>query len=210
MKAEDALVDTKNKHGLSNLDQSIIKILSNEHPKTVKLLIKSVQLKNDVPEQKIMERILFLQDQGKIVLKDQLPLSFTLKDYMLSIHAYWYLLIVALAATTATLILANLERAPIIGGIFVYARYLFGSIFVLFLPGYSFIKALFPVKEIDNVERAALSIGMSLAIVAINALILNYTPWGISTTPITLSLLGLTLTLSTIAVVREHQTLSKK
>jgi len=84
------------------------------------------------------------------------------------------------------------------------------SVFVLFLPGYSFIKALFPVKEIDNVERIALSIGMSLAIVAINALILNYTPWGISTIPITLSLLGLTLTLSTAAVVREHQALSKK
>ena len=201
---------TKNTHDLSNLDQSIIEILSNEHPKTVKQLIKLVQLKNDIPEQQIMERVLLLQDQGKIVLRDQLPLSFTLKDYMLSVHAYWFLIIVALAATTATLILANLEHTPIIGSILVYARYLFGSIFVLFLPGYSFIKALFPVKEIDNVERAALSIGMSLAIVAINALILNYTPWGISTTPITLSLLGLTLTLSTVAVGREYQTLSKK
>jgi len=210
MTAENTLVRTKNNHGLSNLDESIIKILTNEHPKTVKQLIKLVQLKNDVPEQEITERILLLQDQGKIVLKDQLPLSFTLKDYVLSVHAYWYVIIVVLAATTATLILANLERAPVIGGILLYVRYFFGSIFVLFLPGYSFVKALFPVREIDNVERAALSIGMSLAIVAINALILNYTPWGISTIPITLSLLGITLILSTGAVVREHQTLSKK
>jgi hypothetical protein len=200
----------KNQHGLSKLDRSIIKILSNEHPKTVTQLIKLVQLKNDIPEQEIVERVLLLQDQGKIVLKDQLPLSFTLKDYILSVHAYWYLLIVAVAAVTTTLILANLEHTPIIGGILLYARYLLASVFVLFLPGYSFIKALFPVKEIDNVERIALSIGMSLAIVAINALILNYTPWGISTNPITLSLLGLTLTLSTAAVVREHQALSKK
>jgi hypothetical protein len=200
----------KNQHGLSKLDRSIIKILSNEHPKTVTQLIKLVQLKNDIPEQEIVERVLLLQDQGKIVLKDQLPLSFTLKDYILSVHAYWYLLIVAVAAVTTTLILANLEHTPIIGGILLYARYLLASVFVLFLPGYSFIKALFPVKEIDNVERIALSIGMSLAIVAINALILNYTPWGISTNPITLSLLGLTLTLSTTAVVREHQALSKK
>jgi hypothetical protein len=203
-------VHIKNQHGLSNLDRSIIKILSNEHPKTVAQLIKLVQLKNDMPEQEIVERVLLLKDQGKIVLKDQLPLSFTLKDYVLSVHAYWYLLIIAVAAVTATLILANLERTPIIGGILLYARYLLASVFVLFFPGYSFIKALFPVKEIDNVERIALSIGMSLAIVAINALILNYTPWGISTTPITLSLLGLTLTLSTAAVVREHQVLSKK
>lgn len=75
-----------------------------------------------MPEQEITERILLLQDQGKIVLRDQLPLSFTLKDYMLSFHAYWYLTIIVLAATTATLILANLERAPIIGGMLLYVR----------------------------------------------------------------------------------------
>jgi len=203
-------VRTKNQHGLSNVDKSIIEILSNENPKTVTQLIKLVQLKNDMPEQEIVKRVLLLQGQGKIVLKNQLPLSLTLKDYILSVHAYWYLLIVVAAAVTATLTLANLERTPIIGGIILYARYLLASVFVLFLPGYSFIKVLFPVKEIDNVERIALSIGMSLAIVATNALILNYTPGGISTTPTTLSLLGLTLTLSTVAVVREHQALSKK
>ena len=201
---------TKNQHGSSNLDKLIIKTLRDEQPKTVTQLIKLVQLKNNMPEQEIVERVLLLQDQGKIVLKDQLPLSFTLKDYILSVHAYWYLLIVAVMAVTATLILANLERTPIIGGIILYARYLLASVFVLFLPGYSFIKVLFPVKEIDIMERIALSIGMSLAIVPINALILNYTPWGISTIPITLSLLGLTLALSTAAVVREHQALSKK
>ncbi|MCZ2809704.1 MAG: hypothetical protein O2V44_10155, partial [Candidatus Bathyarchaeota archaeon] len=138
-------MSAKSKHEISDLDQSIIKILSNERPKTVKQLIKLVQLKNDLPEREIMERILLLQDERKIVLRDQLPNSFTLKGYLLSIHAYWYIIIVALAATTSTIILANLENAPIIGNIFVYTRYLLGSIFVLFLPGYSFIKALFPV-----------------------------------------------------------------
>lgn len=200
---------TKDRNEPSQLDHSIIEILSNEHPKTVKQLVNLVKQKNDISEQDVMERILLLQDQGKMVLKDQLPLSFTSKQYMLSFHAYWYLIIVVLGAATATIILANLERAPIIGGVLVYVRYFFGSIFVLFFPGYSFIKALFPVKEIDNVERVALSIGMSLAIAAINALILNYTPWGIATTPITVSLLGLTLTLSTVGVVREFQALSR-
>ena len=199
----------KNRHRSSQLDLSIREVLNNKHPKTVKQLVKLVQLKNDIPEQEIMERILFLQEEGRLVLKEQLPPSFSLRNYFFSIHAYWYMLVLALSAITTTLILYNFEQAPIIGDISVYARYLFGSIFVLFLPGYSFIKALFPVKEIDNVERAALSIGMSLAIVAINALILNYTPWGISTNPLTLSLLGITLTLSTIAIVREYQTLSR-
>jgi uncharacterized membrane protein len=68
------------------------------------------------------------------------------------------------------------------------------------------IKALFPSKkEMDTIERAALSIGLSLAIVPIVGLLLNYTPWGIRLTPITLSLLALTLTFATAALIREHQ-----
>lgn len=54
------------------------------------------------------------------------------------------------------------------------------------LAGFSFIKALFPTKtpintrseELDKIERVALSIGMSLALVPIVDFILNYTPWG--------------------------------
>lgn len=200
----------KNSNHLSDLDKYIINIISNEKPKTVKQLINSVQHMSNLPKQEIMQRIMFLQDQGKIVLHDELPISHKFKDYVFSIHSYWYLVIIALAITTTIIILANLQNAPIIGSIIKYTRYLFGSIFILFLPGYSVIKALFPLKEIDNIERVALSIGMSLTIVAINALVLNYLPWGISITPITLSLLCVTLTLSTIAVKREYQTFFDK
>ena len=54
---------------------------------------------------------------------------------------------------------------------------------VLFLPGFTLIKTLFPTREIDNIERTALSIGMSLALVPLVGLLLNYTPWGIRLTP---------------------------
>jgi uncharacterized membrane protein len=57
----------------------------------------------------------------------------------------------------------------------------------------------------DTIERAALSIGLSLAIVPIVGLFLNYTSWGIRLTPITLSLLALTITFATAALIREHQ-----
>jgi len=72
-----------------------------------------------------------------------------------------------------------------------------GLVFVLFLPSYSLIKALFPTKELDNIER--------LALVPITGLLLNYTPWGIRTTPIALSLLALTTTFATAALIREQQ-----
>lgn len=93
---------------------------------------------------------------------------------------------------------------------FVYARYVLGSIFVLFLPGYSLIRALFGKKELDNIERLALSVGLSLALVPMAGLLLNYTPWGIRTTPVTLTLLGLTLVLASAAAVRDHGNLRDK
>jgi uncharacterized membrane protein len=48
--------------------------------------------------------------------------------------------------------------------------------------------------------------GMSLALVPITGLILNYTPWGIRTTPITFSILTLTIIFATAAIIMEHQT----
>ena len=64
-----------------------------------------------------------------------------------------------------------------------------GLVFVLFFPGYVFITTLFPKKkELDNLERLALSFGLSIAIVPLIGLGLNYTPWGIRLTPILVSL----------------------
>jgi uncharacterized membrane protein len=88
---------------------------------------------------------------------------------------------------------------------YIYFRYVLGSIFVLSLPGYTLIKMLFPTKEIDNIERVALSIGMSLAIVPLVGLLLNYTPFGIRLAPITMSLLSITILLAIAGLLREHQ-----
>jgi uncharacterized membrane protein len=64
-----------------------------------------------------------------------------------------------------------------------------GLPFVLFLPGYALIAALFPAKsDLDGIERVALSFGLSIAVVPLIGLGLNYTPWGITTLPILISL----------------------
>jgi len=185
-----------------SIDRFIYETVKNEHPETVERLIKLVQLKYPMPEQKVMEQILHLQNQGKLTLKEYPALlPFALKSCFLSAKAMWYWIVLALAATTTTLVFIIPEGAyPLI-----YVRYVLGFIFVLWLPGYTLIKVLFPTKELDNTERTALSIGMSLALVPIIGLLLNCTPWGIRTTPITLSLLALTLTLATAAIMRERQ-----
>src|SRR3990172_7347205 len=68
-------------------------------------------------------------------------------------------------------------------------RSLFGLTFVLFFPGYALVAALFPRGgEPHLFERAALSFGLSLAIVSLIGLALNYSPWGIRLWPLIASL----------------------
>ncbi len=62
------------------------------------------------------------------------------------------------------------------------ARAALGLPLALALPGYAVTAALFPPRRLGLSERLMLSLGISLATVAIAGLILNWTPWGLGTT----------------------------
>lgn len=82
-------------------------------------------------------------------------------------------------------------------------RIVLGLLFILFLPGYSLIAALFPKKDdLDGIERLALSFGLSIAVTPLIGLLLNYTPFGIRLTPILLSLSIFTVAMIIIAFMR--------
>ncbi|MEM3616108.1 MAG: DUF1616 domain-containing protein, partial [Candidatus Methanomethylicia archaeon] len=59
-------------------------------------------------------------------------------------------------------------------------------------------------KDLTPLERLALSIGLSLALVPLVGLVLNYTPWGIRLTPIIISLTLLTLILMFLSSWRKY------
>jgi uncharacterized membrane protein len=83
------------------------------------------------------------------------------------------------------------------------ARIILGLPFVLFFTGYTLMAALFPKKEsLGGVERVALSFGLSIAVVPLIGLILNYTPWGIRLYPILISLAVFILATSGVAWYR--------
>lgn len=85
-------------------------------------------------------------------------------------------------------------------------RTVLGLPMVLFLPGYALIAALFPAKDdLDGIERIALSFGLSIAVVPLIGLGLNYTPWGIRLIPIMVSLSVFTLLMCAVAVYRRMQ-----
>jgi len=85
-------------------------------------------------------------------------------------------------------------------------RVALGLPFVLYFPGYALIAALFPGrKALDGIERVALSFGLSLAVVPLIGLGLNYTPWGIRMVPILVSLVAFTFLLSAVAFFRRRK-----
>jgi len=87
----------------------------------------------------------------------------------------------------------------------IYLRYVFGAVYVLYVPGAVFIEALYPKRdELEDLERFALGVGLSLALVPLVGLVLNYTPWGIRLNPIYAGLSLLTLVLTGAGVYRKY------
>jgi len=85
-------------------------------------------------------------------------------------------------------------------------RQILGLVFVLFLPGYAATAALFPENDqIDSIERAALSFGLSIAIVPLIGLGLNFTPWGIRLDPILASVSAFIVLVSLVAWYRRNR-----
>ncbi|MCJ2520553.1 MAG: DUF1616 domain-containing protein, partial [Candidatus Thermoplasmatota archaeon] len=73
---------------------------------------------------------------------------------------------------------------------------------VIFVPGYVLVAALFPgEKEIDWIERIALSFGLSIAVVPLLGLLLNFT-FGIFFQPIVITILLFSEGLAAVAYVR--------
>jgi len=138
--------------------------------------------------------------------------------------------IVALVVlTTAAVFLPVVNDTPL--------RVVLGLPFVLFVPGYAFIAALFPEAGsgpgfddeddgdfddeerdgdfdedlgttgsggIDGIERVALSFGLSIAVVPLIGLVLNFTPFGIRLVPIVVSLDAFTLAAVAVAAQRRN------
>ena len=120
--------------------------------------------------------------------------------------------------TNAAVFTPGIDETPL--------RILLGLPFVLFVPGYALIAALFPeapthsfasdesnegtsqetpVDGIDGIERVALSFGTSIAVVPLLGLVLNFTPFGIRLAPIMGLTSAVTIGLAVFAVERRRE-----
>jgi hypothetical protein len=140
--------------------------------------------------------LLALERDKKVTVQESKPYT-TLASYAWSPLSVWFWAAVGAVAVSLAVI-------TVTSGVALYLRYVFGSALVLFLPGYSLIEALYPKRELDELTRFALSIGLSLALVPLTGLVLNHTPFGIRLLPVAISLAGLTVVLLGVAVKRRY------
>lgn len=118
--------------------------------------------------------------------------------YFLGVEGLWYWATLGLVLASIPVVLF-VDKGPLI-----YVRYVLGALMTLFMPGYALVEALYPRgDELRSLERLALSIGLSLAILPLIGLILNYTPWGIRLVPIVVSTSAVSTALLTVAAVEK-------
>lgn len=137
--------------------------------------------------------------EGEVTLVDpNPPLRFI--DYLVSFYSLYFWLVVITLFITSLSIYVFPEYIP-----FSWVRVALGFIVTLYLPGYVFIEALYPKRdELEELERFALSVGLSIAITPLLGFLLNYTPWGIRLGPINVALSVTVIFFGFISVYRRY------
>jgi uncharacterized membrane protein len=103
------------------------------------------------------------------------------------------------------IVVASLLLLPVAAFTSGALRIALGALCILFFPGYTLLSALFPRKSrVGSIERAALSFGLSIAVIPTLGLIINYTPWGLSTYPILISITLFIVVASAIGLYRQQ------
>ncbi|MEM0015075.1 MAG: DUF1616 domain-containing protein [Zestosphaera sp.] len=130
---------------------------------------------------------------GKLNIMDPNPPKVFVEYLLRFDYSTWFWVTISLTIITiASVCLTSLIPQAI------YLRYVAGSIFTLFIVGYTTVELLYPEEgSLSDLERLALSIGLSLAVVPLIGLALNYTPWGIRLEPV-LTVLTLYSTLTAL------------
>jgi hypothetical protein len=203
---------SKNQNSNDKTKDLLIKTINEQNPGSTRELVDLIQKTTALTKKEIITALNQLETENKIHLDTQQEKNTSVGAYLFSLQAAWFWAIIAVAlVTTVTVFTIPQDSFPL-----AYVRNVLGIVFVLFLPGYAFVKAVFqnkvPIKtsseSFDNIERFVISTAMSIALTPMVGLILYYTPIGFDLTPITLSLLTLTLSFATVAMIREYQTKS--
>jgi hypothetical protein len=185
----------------ASLRELVRNTIETKRPKTVAELAQFVSADGTVYEDEFMVALKEAVSEGRIELKEPPYNLKSVLDYLVTITISGWFWASMILAGSAILSVAFVPDVFPVNSI----RWVLGFVFVLYLPGYTLIQFLFSEKkELDTVERFALSVGLSLAVVPLIGLILNYLPWGIRLEPVIISLSLFVIFVAILAAARKY------
>jgi uncharacterized membrane protein len=186
---------------LEMLEKRILAILdSNSKISTLDLVRRFVN--EGIAEERVIEAIKDLEDRDEIELNENFFMYDSFLQYVKDVDLnFWFYFTIVVVVGTLIMVFVVPNVWP-----FVVIRWVFGSLFILFLPGYALVNALFLRRgDLKDIERLALSVGLSLAITPLTGFLLNYTIFGIRLIPIIVSLSIFILGMNFLAIYRKFR-----
>jgi uncharacterized membrane protein len=145
---------------------------------------------------KIISEVIKLQGEKKILIREPTPYR-TFANYLLSPVSFWFW-------ESALAVLVSIGLIFASSGWTLYLRFIFGSLLVLLLPGYSLVGLIyFRKNDLDYPTRVLLSFVLSLALTTLVGLALNFTMFGIDLFAVALSLGIITIGLLVLTALRK-------
>lgn len=175
--------------GKEEIKELLIQSLETTKPKTVRELVSDLETQKKSQED-ILPIIREMEQNDAITLQEPVieitlpPTRF--RDYFFkrNYYSYEHWLVLSSVFLALTLVLVDIRT-----GIFFYIRYVIIIFYLLILPGWSFTAAIFPElnDKLRFLERVATAIGLSITVLVIVGLFINYT-FRFSPAPIVITL----------------------
>jgi len=152
--------------GPEDLAEKLLGTLRNEQGITVQNFLVKAEQDLGIRKEVAARSIYSLSQQGTISLEEpRLPLTFA--KYLLNHRSMWFWALASIALITAFSIYLLPQSVP-----FIYTRFVFGALYVLYLPGFALIQLLYPKNdELSPIHRHVLSIGLSLVLMPLAGLV---------------------------------------
>jgi hypothetical protein len=192
------------------LKACIIDAVHKFQPENVEQLIGIIQKQTLVSNKEITNSLVQLETENKLFFAEKnqtfdIPVS---KSWTLKKMTWFW---TTLTLLSLSILIFSLSTLNLNWAYLIFLRYIFAIILVLFLPGFAFIKLLFGSKmpfsgdiKTDYIEIIGVSVGLSIILVPMVGLGLNYTSWGIGFESLIVSLIVLTLLFASGAALREY------
>ena len=184
--------------------------IEGDHPETISQQRVLIEPKIPVNMPSITQSIIQLEQEEKIKPNETNltpQASLNLRSFLKkNSNDYWITVVLTLVSVITVFIFQDAAQS--------YLRYSMGLLLALCLPGYSLVRALFPPKtlqfekqsSLDWLLTAAFSIVLSIVLVSVVGLVLDFSPWGLDLKSLTLSLSSLTFLFATVAMLRRYRT----